>query len=337
MTAARIAAPVRYCYDDIPEAPPSRNADLFGHCALVDATTPVAGPPPAEWLALRERLTALQAAVHGTPCGAALFDAVLHGTGGTADYGPLLSAAAAEKATNLRADVVEAVHAEALAVAHDLYGRVARPRYAVIASRFDKAARRFAELAEAAGDVEATAEAALTASAKALDAYRAAPDAAAALDALVPALVAAAELAGAPTPALRESLLIALCCGTEDTHRRRVWLAWRQLAEGPPVPGGLSLAGMLNPAEVAVQTRCGRWGLLGAAGTTVRAHHAPWRLEPFDPPARRVIQNADAQGRRITPRVVDPEDQQPSRLRRLAGVLGRRTVDVLDTVPDQED
>jgi hypothetical protein len=338
---SRYAGPMRVCYtDDQTEPPRSRNLELGGHLQLVDQTIPVCGPPPAGWLTLRQRISQLQAALATNVNSRRLTEAVLRG-GDVLDIPTLLSLAVSERATNIRADIAGDVHVEALAALHEAYAPHARRRYTLAAARFDGAVRKFLALVEACGDPEAAPERVLASSPQAQAAWRSAPEAAAELDRLLPALSAAAELAGAPAanpPACAE---IPLTCDPGDANRRQVWLGWHQLAETRP-SAVLTMEAMVRPPQEHVGTRCGRWSLLLAAGAVLRACLAPGELEHFEPPRDRYIVNADPGGRKVAAHVVDPEDAlRQGRLRRLVGALsGRHTpnqddaVSMLDTVAD---
>jgi hypothetical protein len=314
---AKYAAPIRYCYPDNPEPARSRNLEIGGHVALVTATIPVAGPPPAPWLTLKARLDQLQSALASNVLARRLTDQVLHG-GDELDTAALLSLAVAERSTHLKADIASDVHLEVLAALHQAYEPCARSRYVLIASRFDAAARRFTELAETCGDVEAPAGRVLASSANAQAAYKQAPAAAAELDAIIGALSAAAELCGAEPTNPRASFEIASVCDTSNADRRAVWLAWHGVREVRDPSGVLSLQTMVTPAQEAVTSRCGKWSGLLAAGAVPQACPNPAALQPFQKPKPRFVQYTDEFGRKLSPpRIVDPEavDAEPERER----------------------
>ena len=88
------------------------------------------------------------------------------------------------------------------------------------------------------------------------------------LDALLPVLCAAAELAGAPTGVAKlveesNGLRLALCADPRKAHRRRVWEAWN-------TTGG----------------RCGRWSALRRLDVTIRHTRTPRSCSLMSSPSR---------------------------------------------------
>jgi hypothetical protein len=337
---AKYAAPLRYVYDDDQSEPPrSKNLEIAGHVGLVTSTIPAAGPPPAGWLTLKGRLDQLQSALAGNRLAQRLTAAVLDGAD-PLGVDVLLSLAVSERARNIRADLAADIHAQVLARLHEHYQPVARSRYEVIAAKFDTTARRFAELAQTC-DVEAPAEAILSASPQAQAAYREAPAVAAELDSHIPALGAAAELLGATVASQRASFEIPLTCDTTDADRRAVWLAWHCLRETREPSAVLTLQAMVTPPQEPVISRCGRWPHLLAAGVVVRACPTPETLVLFEKPRARFIQYTDENGRKLSPpQVIDPE-ARPRGPRALLESLRRRRHaepdNILDTVAAPDD
>lgn len=190
----------------------------------------------------------------------------------------------------------------------DAYADVAAENYAAVGGKFDAAAQAFTEAASLAPP-EAAAAAMITADDATRTAWLAAEVHAAALDKLLPAVLAAAQLCGVRIDAgddalaelwwqspLDEGAALALTVDPRDTngrelHRRRIWEAWS--AVGRP-------------------TRTGRWGALVAVGATIRALPNLDEYAPYRRPRPLVHQQEQIPGQpRGTVRMVthDPEDR----------------------------
>jgi hypothetical protein len=356
VTTARVVG-LHWCYDSAPEPPRNKNLELAGHVGLVASTEALCGPPPAAWTTLKGRLDSLSAALASNTLHRRLTDQVLHG-GDTLDVGALLALAVAEKAVNVRASIVEDIHREVLAALHQAYQPHAARRSAA-ADKFDKTARRFTELV-AVCDPEIDAATALGLDARAQAAYKAAPGVAAELDALIPALSAAALLSNAAPANPAESLEIPLTIDPAGCHRRTIWLGWHQLRQTREPSAVWTLASMTS-AEEPVNARCGRWSGLLAAGATLRAHRNPAELELYAPPPPFQTQQVTPPGgtadnprkpirQRFDPCDLEYEQARPRGAKAALAWLRRRhdipenDVDVLSTfiadeqeVPDAQD
>jgi hypothetical protein len=335
---SRIYPVIRETFPEPLDPQPSPQTTLRGHLALIARVERAGLAPPEPWRALHEGYGVLQQTVTGDGSEAfgQLLDAIEHGP--HSEIAARLRVASAPIDPN----VVEAAHAHIHGRLKDAYTPVARRHYAALASRFDRTAEAFTKVTRRV-DVEAGADAIL-ADRKALTAWEEAPALARELSQLLGPLAAAALLVRGDEQPCRlgsdpATFEISLCCDLGGIHPRRVWLAWRQEIETRPVTDGLMLSDLATPPIQHVERRCGRWsGVLAAGGASIAAHPDPVSLELFSPPRRRQIITADPSGRRISPAIVDPEDdaQVPSRWRRLVGALSGRhqepPVDLLDTV-----
>ena len=127
----------------------------------------------------------------------------------------------------------------------ELYAEVATKNYQQLADQFNTAATEFTTVV-ATVDPEAAAETLITAPAKEREAWSRATLLSGTLDGLIPALRAAADLAGTSTR--DEPTLVGLLVYPNGAHRRRLWEAW------------WSKTG-----------RTGRWGAIIKAGAKIRA------------------------------------------------------------------
>lgn len=249
------------------------------HLAAVDLLAAAGIDPPADWAALRQRSTDDTTET----CQDRLTRAVLDGDR-TADMTALRAGALAESLATpqARAQVNNALRAAVGRRLRDLYQPHAAANYEQLADRFDAAAAEFTTAA-ALIDPETDAAAIVSAAAKVRAAWTDAELAALKLDALMPALAAAAQLCGISTT--RPEALLALVCDPADHHRRQVWEAFN-------TSGG----------------RGGRWAALTAAGISIRAHRPIATLEPYRTPQpleERWEQTDRGMHQR---RMVDPED-----------------------------
>lgn len=271
------------------------------HRRLVAAVEAAGCPAPKRWRTLSEHLDAFLAM---TDTAATQLAQAVANPAKTTDL-PLLRALALAEAqagppahAHLNAVVVAHVHADM----REAYTAAADDTYRQIAARFDAAAQEFTAAATAC-NVAAEPADMVAADDTTRTAWLNAAVIAAQLDGLVPAVRAAAELAGLdltnhPNP---DTTVLPLICDPGATHRRRVWEAFH--ATG----------------------RTGRWGALTAIGVTLRAcpldSFAPYR-EPA--PVKHVQRQRAGQPRGMVENVVlDPEDapatalpveQRPSRL-----------------------
>ncbi|MGZ4562998.1 MAG: hypothetical protein ACXVX6_05340 [Mycobacterium sp.] len=317
---AKFAASPRWSYSEASATPePSRAGDLDGFLRLVGAT---GVPAPREFENVRARLAVLNDAIAEQPHADRLVAAVLDGPGD--DIAALLSLAS----TSPAAPVVERVRAETLSRLTELWP--ARRAYLRVASQFDSCARRFVDLAHQV-DIGAPAERIVAADRREQKAWNQAPEVAAELDALVPRLAAAAELVRGVLPRRigtnDESLFIPLVvANVEQLHRRRLHEAFCCLSEEVPPPPALTSAAVTQTRQHPLEgLRTGRWGLLLGLGARLAACPNPARLELLPPPRGYVTLTADPAGRRITPRVIDPEDPtppEPGPLKKLAATIG---------------
>ncbi|MHA7293902.1 hypothetical protein [Arthrobacter sp. HLT1-21] len=142
------------------------------------------------------------------------------------------------------ADVHNSTSAAVYPVLVREYEKTAEDNYEALAERFNETATRYTEAATIL-DPETPPEQLLHATQEKRDAWTVAGVTAAELDAQIPALTAAAKLAG--TRITNNDGLLALTVNPGKLHRRRVWEAWE--AEG----------------------RTGRWAALVKLGATIRA------------------------------------------------------------------
>jgi hypothetical protein len=128
----------------------------------------------------------------------------------------------------------------------ELYRPHAKTNYGKAAARFNDAAQAFTNAAHITDPEQAAADV-ITGDTEAREAWIAAEQFAAQLDAAVPILTVAAELAGAHIDNETGTLLTS-CVDPTDQHRRELWEAW-----------------------TAQDGRCGRWAALVALGARIRA------------------------------------------------------------------
>ena len=148
----QIRGPIRTCFPDALDPVPHPGISWQGHVRLVAAT---GIEPPPKWLAIKDSLAQLQAAVAETPLTARLVTAVTTGDR-SADVAAMLAAAATETAPN-RVAPIEAVHAQVGAALQGSYAPAAESNYRLLARRFDAAAKQFTRLARLV-DVDANAD-----------------------------------------------------------------------------------------------------------------------------------------------------------------------------------
>ncbi|MGO9354804.1 MAG: hypothetical protein ACLP3C_29690 [Mycobacterium sp.] len=340
---------IHWCPEEPQDPQPSPQTSLRGHLKLVAQVEQAGLRPPDAWQAIKAGLDTYQDILANRPLLADLSAEVI-------GNGPNIAERAGMSATETlenRLGDAEIVLANVHGALTSAYAPIAERHYKTLASRFDAAGKRFAQIADTV-DPEATADMVLSDRRRKLEAWEQAPAVSAELDGLLPALSAAAMLVRRIDQPCRlgsdpATFEIPLTVDCEGAHPRAVWLAWHEQVERPAPSGEgmLSVTGLTAPSVEHVAHRCSRWSGLLALGCGVSAHPRPQQLEMFGRPANRKIAVADpVTGRSIKPRIVDPEDGQtrPSRWARLVGTLaGRHTpdqpVDILATVlgTDQEE
>ena len=270
------------------------------HRQLVGIVTAAGVPAPARWTELSDRLDSYMAL--DNTAADALAAAVVNPTK-TTDL-PLLRAialaelnAGPQQLAQLNTAVVAQVEAGMLTA----WAEVARENYNTIAGKFNGAAADFHAAAQAV-DVEADAAAMVAADDTTRQAWLNAAVAAASLTALVPPLIACAQLAGVRVDAADERIAqawwqapiddaatFALTVDAGELHRRRAWEAF-------DTEGG----------------RTDRWGPLVALGARLRAADLD-TFAPYRRPAPLVHRQRQLAGRPIgyvENVVIDPEDQR---------------------------
>ena len=272
------------------------------HRQLVGIVTAAGVPAPARWTELSERLDSYMAL--DNTAADALAAAVVNPTK-TTDL-PLLRAialaelnAGPQQLAQLNTAVVAQVEAGMLTA----WAEVARDNYNTIAGKFNGAAADFHAAAQAV-DVEADAAAMVAAADTTRQAWLNAAVAAASLTALVPPLIACAQLAGVRVDAADERIAqawwqapiddaatFALTVDAGELHRRRAWEAF-------DTEGG----------------RTDRWGPLVALGARLRAADLD-AYTPYRRPAPLIHKQRQMAGRPIgyvEGVVIDPEDHRPA-------------------------
>jgi hypothetical protein len=160
---------------------------------------------------------------------------------------------------------------------------VAVDNYSRVASKFDGVAGKFSTAASLV-DPETPAADVVGESDKVRQAWSSSERHAAELTTVLPALVAAAGLAGAE--GVNGSGALFLCCDPGTRHRRRVWEAWRH-SDG----------------------RCGRWAALHRLGVKLRACELG-DFKPYAPPRPLETELRAIPGGGHVEQTVDPEDAQ---------------------------
>lgn len=249
------------------------------HVDLVRAVADAGVEPPEQWTALHARFTAFTE----TPGGAVDRLAAAIVDGDPADdlrIDALVEAVAAAQ-PQVAASVVNVVRTAVTDRLRTIYADAAVENYSAVAAKFNTLAAKLTAAVDIV-DLEAEAAGMVTANSKARTAWSEAPGIAAELDALLPALAAAATLAGAPT-AHGPLLTLPLVCDTTGHHRRRAWDAW------------------------AATGRTGRWSALITEGIVVRAHPNPVEVQPYRRP-KPLEQRTVTTGGETRAVTVDPED-----------------------------
>ena len=257
---------------------------LEDHIQLVDTVAAAGTPPPPGWTALHGRLQdfANLDSASQTPQRDQLTAAIVGGT--DAAIPVMRSLALAECANQQQVQTVTAhVRNAVYQRMRELYDGAAA--YTQVATKFDQAAKRFVTAASTV-DVEADPVSMIEAPDKARKAWLDAEGFANGLTRLLPAMSAAATLAGI-ADADRDVALLPLCADLSGVHRRRAWESWVR-------EGG----------------RCGRWSALLKVGAVLRAcplAEHEWYAEPR-PLERRQEQIDTPNGKGVRTVEVDPED-----------------------------
>lgn len=225
--------------------PGTRISDRFNeHLRNVEILSSTGIKPPREWAALRERFASYQQ-LRLPACERLIATLITPAKGD--DVALWHGLALAETANPMaQATVDNAVSAAVERRLLELYRPSARSNYEKAADRFDSAASEFAAAATVI-DAEAPAATVVNASDDERAAWSTAERAAAELDAVLPTLVAASELANIHITA-QDGTVLMLCVDPGNLHRRRLWQAF-ETRDG----------------------RTRRWGALAKIGATIRA------------------------------------------------------------------
>ena len=250
--------------------------EFSAHTKRVAALEQAGIAPPEEWTAVRQRFD--QFLGMKTPCRDRLSMAIICPESDE-DITLLRAAAFAEQTLSpaVNHNVKSAVYVELV----NLYSPVARSNFKKIATQFDSAARMFTAAADIV-DPEAPAEAMVAEPQAQRTAWSQAPLHAGKLDALMPALIAGAELCG-PSIVKDERMLLALTVDDRGVHRRKLWEAWNS-KDG----------------------RCGHWSAILAVGAAIRAEVGTLRPYALPKPLETRVEQRNGLTLNVTR---DPEDQ----------------------------
>ena len=215
------------------------------HIRLVETVEAAGGvPAPEEWRALLGRLQSFQQLADQTPLRDRLAAAVINGDD---DVPTIRCLALAEDANQMQVQTVTGYVTNAVFKRlAEIYSAHARDAYSQVAAKFDKAAKLFV-VAASTVDVEADPAVMVQADDKPRKCWLDSESHANALSRLLPAMCAAAALAGVPD-AETDSASMPLVADLTDCHVRRAWESWVR-------EGG----------------RCGRWAALLKVGAVLRA------------------------------------------------------------------
>lgn len=223
---------------------------MFGHPLEafrqhVATVTAAGGTVPDTYITIESRWDRYLELEHNTTT--LLAEALTSGDD-TTDLTQLRALALAERAGNIeQADLTKELKAPILVALRELYEQVATPNYKTLAEQFNATATAFTKAVHTI-DPDLSAEQMVTEPDKARKAWTDAGILAVELDQQLPALQAAATLAG-----LRvhdTDALLPLTVDTTGHHRRRIWEAWES-----------------NTG------RTGKWGAIARLGATIRAAH----------------------------------------------------------------
>ena len=252
--------------------------DVFNeHVKRVRALEQAGIAAPPEWTAVRERFDLFLGM--RTPCRDRLTMAVICPE---SDEDLTLLRAAAFAEASVVPTINHAVKSGVYVELVNLYSPAAKSNYRKVAAQFDDAATKFTAAADVVNP-EALAESMVTESQAQRTAWSQAPLHAGKLDALMPALIAAAELCG-PSIVRDERMQLPLVVDDRGVHRRKLWEAWDYK-----------------------DARCGRWSAILAVGAAIRAAdlsslHAYRRPKPLE-------QKIEQRGGLTITTTIDPEDQ----------------------------
>ncbi|WMM73014.1 hypothetical protein RCF27_01270 [Rhodococcus pyridinivorans] len=223
---------------------------MFGHPLdtfrrQVHTVTAAGGTIPDTYAVIEQRWDRYLELEHNTT---ALLAEAITTPGDTTDLTQLRALALAERAGSIeQADLTKELKAPVLLALRGLYEQVAAPNYKTLADRFTATATAFTKAVHTI-DPDLSAEQMVTEPDKARKAWTDAGILAVELDQQLPALQAAATLAG-----LRvhdNDALLPLTVDTDGHHRRRIWEAW-ETSTG----------------------RTGKWGAIARLGAGIRAAH----------------------------------------------------------------
>lgn len=235
---------------------------------------------PKEFVALRQRLADFRADA-GTPVRDRIVAAIVAGDA-DADL-PLLRAVALAEATTdnfVRSELESAIAAGVHEHLRNLYGTKARTNYEQLQTQFNTEANAFTKAANTI-DPEMSPIEVLDGTDAEQRAWKAAEVAAKRMAQLLPALAAAATLAGFGDDTNPDEQL-ALAVDVADHDRQALWAAW-DIEETERVALSQAAAGDMFSRPTVTPSRCGRWSALHRLGCTIRA--TP--LEDYEPYGRR--------------------------------------------------
>jgi hypothetical protein len=217
------------------------------HLRRVETLAAAGIAPPKPWTELYARFTDYR---QMELCAGERLVAAITNPGKSDDVVLLHALALAEQIGHdlpgIQARVDQRVAAAIESALAELYKPCAERNYQTAQARFDAAAQAFTEAASAV-DVQADAADIVNAPDEQRAAWTAAEALAGQIDAALPVLTVAAQLAGIAVDAETGSLL-AMCVDTTDLHRRALWAAWESQ-----------------------DARCGRWAALVKLGARIRA------------------------------------------------------------------
>lgn len=228
--------------------------------------------PPAA-TELKTRFTEFRKLTDRHPVRDRLVAALL--VGADADLGALWAAAKAEALDGR--EVLETLRVKTNAAIRAVYAEHAVDNYCTLATRFDYAASQFLGHASVV-DPETDPDAVVDASEKVRKAWRGAELSAGTMTQLLPALAAAAALAGFCDDEGDDGTLLALSVDPGEADPVQLWEAWLtedRLAKAE----NAARSGSAFTTEAPPRYRCGRWTALRKLNVILRAHPA----EPVQP------------------------------------------------------
>lgn len=238
---------------------------------------------PDEIVALQKRLDGFRGSVGATACLDRLAQAII--TGDTVADLPLLWAAALAEGSqdnHVRQTVEGTIRAAVNTEIRAVYAAHARTAWTELAAVFNSNAAAFTKAAKAV-DVESPAELIVGTTKAVQDAWTGATTHAARMTSLLPALTAAASLAGAcndkgkaegsylePEGTLGPDVALALVVDTNNMDRQELWAAWDTESTERTQAAQANNAGPYSTPTV-TPSRCGRWSALYRLGATIQA------------------------------------------------------------------